>query len=102
MRMALAYALADLSLKDVAAWASAMEMAVITGPGLFYRLREAETWLARVLAQLLGEQLPQAVGGWPVRWLGPARRSLLAQAAHRFQVTAGERSKALAVSELDI
>ena len=67
MRMALAYALSDLSLKDVAAWASAMELAVITGPGLFYRLREAETWLARVLAQLLGEQLPQAVGGWPVR-----------------------------------
>jgi hypothetical protein len=37
------------------------------GPGLFYRLREAQTWLARVLAQLLGEHLPQVVGGWPVR-----------------------------------
>lgn len=67
LRMALAYALSDLSLKDVAAWASAMDLAAITGPGLFYRLREAETWLACVLAQLLGEQLPQAVGGWPVR-----------------------------------
>src|ERR1035438_6567814 len=67
MRMALAYAVSDLSLKDVAAWASAMELAEITGPGLFYRLREAETWLEQVLAQVLGEQLPQAVGGWPVR-----------------------------------
>src|SRR5271170_4988249 len=67
MRMALAYAVSDLSLKDVAAWASAMELAEITGPGLFYRLREAETWLEEVLAQVLGEQVPQAVGGWPVR-----------------------------------
>jgi hypothetical protein len=67
MRMALAYAVSDLSLKDVAAWASAMELAEITGPGLFYRLRESEAWLEHVLAQVLGEQLPQAVGGWPVR-----------------------------------
>ena len=67
MRMALAYAVSDLSLKDVAAWASAMDLAQITGPGLFYRLREAETWLERVLAQVLGEQLPQGVGGWPLR-----------------------------------
>lgn len=67
MRMALAYAVSDLSLKDVAAWASAMDLAQITGPGLFYRLRESEVWLEQVLAQVLGEQLPQAVGGWPVR-----------------------------------
>ena len=67
MRMALAYAVSDLSLKDVAAWASAMKLAQITGPGLFYRLREAETWLEQVLAQVLGDQLAQAVGGWPVR-----------------------------------
>jgi hypothetical protein len=65
--MALAYALSDLSLKDVAAWASSLEVAEITGPGLFYRLREAEVWLERVLAQVLAEQVPQAVGGWPVR-----------------------------------
>ena len=32
-RMALAYAVSDLSLKDVAAWASAMELAEISGPG---------------------------------------------------------------------
>src|SRR5450759_1910902 len=67
LRMALAYAVSDLSLKDVAAWASAMDLAQITGPGLFYRLRESEAWLEQVLAQVLGEQLPQAVGGWPVR-----------------------------------
>src|SRR6266851_1631276 len=67
MRVALAYAVSDLSLKDVAAWASALQVAQITGPGLFYRLREAEQWLEQVLAQILAEQVPQAIGGWPIR-----------------------------------
>lgn len=67
MRLALAYAVSDLSLKDVAAWASALDVAQITGPGLFYRLREAEGWLEQVLGQVLGGQMPQVVGGWPVR-----------------------------------
>ena len=44
LRMALAYAVTDLSLKDVAAWASSLQLAQITGPGLFYRFREAERW----------------------------------------------------------
>jgi hypothetical protein len=67
IRMALAYAVSDLSLKDVAAWASVLDVAQITGPGLFYRLREAEGWLERVLGQVLANQVPQAAGGWPVR-----------------------------------
>src|SRR5215813_1718193 len=67
MRMALAYAVSDLSLKDVAAWASALQVAQITGPGLFYRLREAEGWLEHVLGRVLADQVPQAAGGWPVR-----------------------------------
>lgn len=67
MRMALAYAVSDLSLKDVAAWASAMNLAEITGPGLFYRLREAEGWLARVLAQTLQQQVGQRPVGWRLR-----------------------------------
>jgi hypothetical protein len=68
MRMALAYAVSDLSLKDVAAWASAMNLAEITGPGLFYRLREAEGWLARVLAQTLQQQVEQrGPAGWRLR-----------------------------------
>lgn len=65
MRMALAYAVSDLSLKDVAAWASAMSLAEITGPGLFYRLREAEGWLAHVLAQTLAAQVVAS----PMKWL---------------------------------
>ena len=57
MRMALAYAVSNLSLKEVAAWANAWGLAQITGPGLFYRLREAEAWLQRVLAQTLQGQV---------------------------------------------
>lgn len=60
LRLALAYAVSDLSLKDVAAWAHALGLAEITGPGLFYRLREAEGWLQRVLAQTLQSQLVSA------------------------------------------
>lgn len=67
IRMALAYAVSDLSLKDVAAWASALDVAQITGPGLFYRLREAEAWLEHVLGRVLAEQMPQAAGGLSVR-----------------------------------
>jgi len=67
MRMALAYAVSDLSLKDVAAWASAMNLAEITGPGLFYRLREAEEWLAHVLAQTLAAQTLASPMKWPLR-----------------------------------
>jgi len=67
VRMALAYGVSDLSLKDVAAWASAMDLAEITGPGLFYRLREAETWLALVLAQTLAAQVRVDPVRWPLR-----------------------------------
>ena len=67
IRMALAYAVSDLSLKDVAAWASAMNLAEITGPGLFYRLRESEGWLAHVLAQTLATQALESPMKWPVR-----------------------------------
>jgi len=67
MRVALAYAVSDLSLKDVAAWASALQVAQITGPGLFYRLREAEQWLEQVLGQVLSEQVPAAAGGFRLR-----------------------------------
>lgn len=55
LRLTLAYAVSDLSLKDVAAWARAMSVAQITGPGLFCRLRAAETWLAELLASALDE-----------------------------------------------
>ena len=67
IRMALAYAVSDLSLKDVAAWASTMGLADISGPGLFYRLRESEGWLEQVLAQSLGDDIKAAPRGFRLR-----------------------------------
>jgi hypothetical protein len=80
--MALAYAVSDLSLKDVAAWASALDVAQITGPGLFYRLREAEGWLEYLLGRVLADQVAQAAGGWLVRVMdatvinGPGKKAV--------------------------
>ena len=51
LRLVLAYAVSDLSMKDVAAWAKVTHVATISGPGLFYRMRGAEQWLEQVLAQ---------------------------------------------------
>ena len=67
IRLALAYAVSDLSLKDVAAWAGALGVAEITGPGLFYRMREAETWLKQVLAATLQTEIGQAPAGHRLR-----------------------------------
>jgi len=67
LRLALAYAVSDLSLKDVAAWASSLHLATISGPGLFYRLREAEAWLEHVLAEILAKQIAADPSAWPVR-----------------------------------
>lgn len=53
LRMILVYALTDLSYKDVAAWAAAGHVAEISGPALFYRLCDAEAWLAALLAEIL-------------------------------------------------
>ena len=67
IRLALAYAVSDLSLKDVAAWAGSLGVAEITGPGLFYRLREAEGWLAEILARTLQDQVKAGPTGWSLR-----------------------------------
>jgi len=57
LRLILAYALTDLSLKDVAAWASAGHIAEISGPALFYRIRDAESWLSVLLAEVLTREV---------------------------------------------
>lgn len=67
LRMILAYAVSDLSLKDVAAWAHSMGVADLTGPGLFYRLKEAEPWLQELLAQVLAEDMEASRAGWQLR-----------------------------------
>ena len=68
LRMILAYGITDLSLKDVAAWAHAANVAEVSGPGLFYRVREAEKWLSALLADVLGQSVsPPKVGGLRLR-----------------------------------
>jgi hypothetical protein len=64
IRVALAYALTNLSIKDVAAWATAQGVIKITGPSLFYRFRGMADWLATVLARILSDQcsLPKPSG----------------------------------------
>jgi hypothetical protein len=57
LRLLLAYAVTDLSLKDVAAWAAAEGVAQVTGPGLFYRVREAQSWLSTLLAGVLEQEI---------------------------------------------
>lgn len=65
--MFLAYGVSDLSLKDVAAWACALDLASITGPGLFYRLRAGGKWLEGVLAQVLQSRMEAAPSGFRLR-----------------------------------
>ena len=67
MRMILAYGVCDLSLKDVAAWAKSLGIASISGPGLFYRVRESAVWLEYVLARVLEDQLERNPTGLKLR-----------------------------------
>lgn len=67
IRIALAYAVSDLSLKDVAAWARSQGLAQITGPGLFYRLRESEAWLQELLAKTLAGDVSWGPAGLRLR-----------------------------------
>lgn len=55
LRILLAYGVTDLSLQSVAAWARAAELCSLSAPALFYRLRDAERWLAELLAQVLSD-----------------------------------------------
>ena len=57
LRVILTYAVTDMSLKDVAAWARGSGVANLTGPGLFYRLRESESWLSATLAEMLKDSV---------------------------------------------
>src|SRR3990170_1885425 len=62
LRVILTYAVTDMSLKDVAAWARSAEVGNLTGPGLFYRLREAESWLSAMLAEMLKDNVSDMCG----------------------------------------
>jgi hypothetical protein len=58
LRMMLAYALSDFSLKDTSAWAKADGIAALSSQALHYRLRNGEKWLEYLLGQLLFQDRP--------------------------------------------
>ena len=72
LRVILTYAVTDMSLKDVAAWARSAGVGRLTGPGLFYRLREAESWLSAVLAEMLRDDVARYAGNRGCGWWTPA------------------------------
>jgi len=53
LRVILTYGVTDLSLKAVAAWASSIGLAQLSSIALFYRVRDAEEWLAHLISALL-------------------------------------------------
>jgi hypothetical protein len=67
IRMGMAYAVSDLSFKDVAAWARALEIARISGPGLHYRVKTSERWFERLLTEVLEEEVASEPVGYRVR-----------------------------------
>jgi hypothetical protein len=67
LRLLLAYAVTDLSLKDVAAWAHATGVAAVSGPALFYRVRDAEAWLSRLLSAMVTRAVGDTAPGRRVR-----------------------------------
>ena len=67
LRIILTYAVTDMSLKDVAAWAKSSGVGSLTGPGLFYRLRAAEPWLSAALAEMLKEDVTGTAGRFRLR-----------------------------------
>jgi len=67
LRLILAYGVSNLSLKDVAAWARAAKIAMLSAPGLFYRFSHATNWLELILGQLLQPLLPSLQSGWTLR-----------------------------------
>ena len=62
LRMILAYAVTDLSLKDVAAWATAGHIAEVSGPALFSRVRDADAWLNALLVAGLAREVSPPAG----------------------------------------
>ena len=67
IRMGMAYAVSDLSLKDVAAWARALEIAFLSGPGLHYRLKTAESWFEGLLVKVLQRGVESKAVGLPIK-----------------------------------
>ena len=56
LRMCMAYGLCDMSLRQTAAWASAIGLGEISNVAVLNRLRGCEAWLGHLVAQKLAER----------------------------------------------
>ena len=64
LRLALAYGGLGMSLRETCAWAEAGEIARLSDPSLFHRVRKAGPWLGDILAALIAEQASGPVARW--------------------------------------
>lgn len=72
LRLALAYGGLGMSLRETCAWAQAGDIASLSDPSLFNRLRKAAPWLGDILAALIAQQ----ASGPAARWAGYRLRAL--------------------------
>lgn len=72
LRLALAYGGLGMSLRETCAWAEAGDIASLSDPSLFNRLRKAAPWLGDILTALIAAQ----ASGPAARWAGYRLRVL--------------------------
>ena len=56
LRIILTYGVTDLSLKATAAWASSVKLGELSSVALFYRIRNAQTWLSYLVSTMLNDE----------------------------------------------
>lgn len=72
LRLALAYAVCGMSLRETCAWAEVSEIASLSGPSLLERLIKAARWLGDLVGAAIAERVEMPAG----RWAGYRLRAL--------------------------
>ena len=67
LRLALMRGPGGLSLRETSGWASLMDVATLTNPGVNYRMKRAVGFLTALLERLLAAKVPGANTCWPGR-----------------------------------
>jgi hypothetical protein len=67
LRLILAYCLSGKGLRATSAWATSIDLADISNPGLLYRLRQSGPWLGMLIGHVLATRAPSAAKGRLIR-----------------------------------
>ena len=67
LRLILTYCLSGKGLRATAAWATSVDIADISNPGLLYRLRQSGPWLETLINHVLATRAPSAAHGRLIR-----------------------------------